>query len=150
MKTLAIIVLVASVIVGSAFGLLVNSVSPPGQVFAIKVVTVHTYPALSCQTIPGEYANWMVIEVLQNRTGINFVSVTALYQNFRTDSPLNGTAYAYYHSVNSTYETITVPMAGYFAVGENIVIAISYYIVGYSPTIYNAGSVQLLPGNMTC
>ena len=151
-NVLALGVIIFSLALGTALGLLVQGDQPRNQYFEFKTSAIYTSPAVQCGTIPKNYSNWLVIGVVGNRTGINFQTATVFTPglNIRLDIPLNRTAYAAYRVVNSTYEEIIIPLPSYFDQGDVLSLSISYYISGFAPTSQTLAEAPILAGRLSC
>ncbi len=149
---ITIIVIVSSILVGSVLGLLVRSDQPPNQIFSFGASVIHTSSPVGCPGIPLNSSNWLEIQVLGNRTGMNFVLTTIFSgSQIRLDLPLNQSAYAYYNPANSTFEEIDVPLPNYFSSGETLDIGVNYYINGYPTTTYNIPTpIPIKSSTFTC
>lgn len=151
-SVVALVVIIISIALGTALGLLVQNDQPRNQHFSFTDSALHTPNPIQCDSIPKNYTNWLVISVLGNRTGINFQTVTvyAIGLDIRLDIPLNRTAFSTYNAVNSTYETIIAPLPSYFDSSEVLSVSISYYIAGFTPTSETLPETPILDGNLSC
>jgi hypothetical protein len=148
----AIAFLLLAVILGSSFGLLISSDQSSDLSPTFVAYATRTPSPVACSTIPDTYSNWLGINVIGNRTGASFqlVTIYATGMNIRVDIPLNGTAFAEYKVTNSTFETIIVPLPGYFSQGNVLTLALTYTIVGYSPTTSSIFDVPVVQGTIDC
>ncbi|MDG6995396.1 MAG: hypothetical protein JRN52_05695 [Nitrososphaerota archaeon] len=151
-NAVALGVIIFSLALGTALGLLVQGDQPRNQTFSFTASAVYTSSPIHCGVIPKNYSNWLVIGVVGNRTGINFQTATIFTPglNIRLDIPLNRTAYVDYRVVNSSYESIIVPLPNYFDQGNGLSLSISYYISGYAPTSQTLLETPLLAGSLSC
>lgn len=149
---IAIAVVIISIVLGTAAGLLVQENQPRDQVFTFKANGVHTSSPVGCPNIPQNFTNWLQILVIGNRTGINFLSTEVFSQSppIQLNLPLNETAFAYSNPVNSTLEKIDVPIAGYFDAGENIEVSVNYFITGYTPASFTIGKTAIVTSDFSC
>lgn len=148
----AIAFLLIAVVLGTSFGLLITSDQPPHETPYFSAYAVRTSNQVACGTIPQTYSNWLGINVYGNRTGVSFQLVTAYATglNIRVDVPLNGTAFAEYKATNSTFETIIVPLPGYFAQGTVLTLELTYSLEGHSPTTATLFGVPIVQGTISC
>ena len=151
-NVVALGVIIFSLALGTALGLLVQGDQPRNQYFQFTTSAVNPSSPVQCGTIPKNYSNWLLIGVVGNRTGINFQTATIFTPglNIRLDIPLNRTAYAAYKVVNSSYEEIVVPLPSYFNQGDVLSLSISYYISGFAPTSQTLTEAPILAGNLSC
>ena len=151
-KLVTIAVLVFSVAIGSAFGLLIPSDQPQGQVYSFGSFAVHTSNPSQCYPDPKNYSSWVGIEVLGNRTGMNFQSlnVYSAGYNIKIDLPLNRTSFATIKPTNSSFETIYVPLPNYFNAGDVIQMSITFFISGYPPSSAALPEAPILDGQLHC
>ncbi len=151
-KKIALGVVAFSVIIGSVFGVLVQPEKPLSQIFSFTDQAVQTATPSSCGQIPQNYTDWLEINVLGNRTGINFQRVDVFGEgtDITLTIPLNLTAYAFFHPMNGSLEILYVPLPNYWSLGINLEVAVSYYITGYTPATQNLNPVPLLIGKVSC
>lgn len=151
-KKLALVVIIISIIIGSAFGLLASSNEAPNRVVRITANAFQTRSAFSCGGIPANFSNWMILQIHANQTFLNLISITALSSapSITIDMDLNKTSYVFYHTYNTTFETLTVPLPAYWPVGEDLEVSVNYYYTGSTPIADNVGSVPMVKGNVTC
>ncbi len=151
-NAIALSVIIVSVAIGTTLGLLVPSDQPRNQFFTFTASAVHTSVPVQCASIPKSYSNWLEIDVIGNRTGINFQSVTIYTPglNIRLDIPLNRTAFSAYRVTNSTYESIIAPLPEYFESGDLLSLSISYYVSGFAPTSQTLSETPILDGSPNC
>lgn len=144
--------LLLAVILGSSFGLLISSNQSQDLTPAFVAYATRTPSPVACSTIPDTYSNWLGINVVGNRTGMSFqlITIYATGMNIRVDIPLNGTAFAEYKVTNSTFETIIVPLPGYFSQGNVLTLELTYAIAGYSPTTSSIFDVPVVQGMIDC
>lgn len=151
-KWIAIAVMVFSIAVGTTFGLLITSTSTNNQKYRFETHIYHTPTYEQCYPNPSSWNIWLEIDVIGNRTGMNFQSVT-LYNsgnNIRIDLPLNSTSFATYKEINSTLETIYLGLPNYFGPGSVLQISITFYISGFTPTSVTLPGTPIIDGNVTC
>jgi len=156
-KKIALVVIVASIVIGSAFGLLASSTTPKNQQFLISATIVSLEKESSCPNIPANFTIWTELHVHANETNLILVSLTALTTNptisltITLDS--NKSAYVFYRQVNSTYENIFVPLPNYYPVGTDIILSANYYYGGDNPTTpvqYAIGAIPVRNGTLSC
>lgn len=148
----AVAFLLLAVVLGTSFGLLITSDQPPDQTPTFSAFAVRTPSPVSCAAIPQTYSNWLGINVIGNRTGLSFQLVTAYATglNIRVDVPLNGTAFAEYRATNSTFETIMVPLPGYFGQGTVLTLELTYSVEAHPPTTTTLFDVPIVQGTINC
>jgi hypothetical protein len=151
-SAVALSVVIFSIAIGTTLGLLVQTNQPLDQHFHFTTTAVHTATPVQCGSIPRNYSNWLEIDTVGNRTGINFQSVTMYTPglNIRLDIPLNRSAYSAYYPINSTYETIIAPLPDYFQGGELLSISLDYYISGFAPTSQTLSETPIVDGSLDC
>jgi hypothetical protein len=152
-SVLAIAILVLAIILGASFGLLIQSDTPPDQgYFAFDAFAVRTSEPISCSSIPQTYTDWLGINVIGNRTGMSFSSVTiyATGLNIRVGLPLNQTAFVEYKVTNSTLETIIAPLPNYFNSGTVLTLALVYSIANYPPNTVTLTETPVTQGTLNC
>jgi hypothetical protein len=151
-SAVALSVVIFSIAIGTTLGLLVQTNQPLDQHFHFTTTAVHTTTPVQCGSIPRNYSNWLEIDTVGNRTGINFQSVTVYTPglNIRLDIPLNRSAYSAYYPINSTYESIIAPLPDYFQGGELLSISLDYYVSGFAPTSQTLSETPIVDGSMDC
>lgn len=151
-NAIAIGIVVFSIAVGAGLGLLVQGDQPHDQFFRFEPFAIHTGSPIKCSTIPQTYDNWLGVNVIGNRTGMSFQSVTVFStgQNIRIDLPLSNTAFAEYTVVNSTLETILVPLPNYFSPGNVLTLSLTYSIASFPPTSQTLVAAPIIQGNLSC
>ncbi|HZW55623.1 MAG TPA: hypothetical protein VFF30_04980 [Nitrososphaerales archaeon] len=151
-RWIAIAVLVFSIAIGATFGLLITTTSTANQKYSFETYIYRTSTPIQCYPNPSGWSIWLEIQVIGNRTGMNFQSVT-LYNagnNIRIDLPLNSTSYATYKQVNSTFESIYLGLPDYFSSGAVLQISLTFYISGFAPNSVNLPATPIVDGNVTC
>jgi hypothetical protein len=156
-KKIAIVVILVSVVIGSAFGLIASSSTPKNQQVSITARVISLNDDASCPNVPGNYSNWVQLQVNGNQTNLVLESLTALTP--KPDISLtislnsNESSFVYYDRNNSTSETISVPGLPYWAIGEDVDLTVTYYYGGTNPsgpTVLTVGSIPVKSGNLTC
>lgn len=151
-NAVALGVIISSLALGAALGLLVQGDQRRNQTFELTASAIYTASPVQCGSIPKSYSNWLVVGVAGNRTSVNFQTVTIFTPglNIRLDIPLNRTAFAVYRVVNSSFESIIVPLPNYFQQTDVLSISISYYITGYAPNSQTLPETPILAGSLSC
>jgi hypothetical protein len=149
---LAIVVVVASISIGTALGLFVQTDQPKGQVYSFAADAVQTADPTECGTIPKNYSEWLSIYVIGNRTAMSFASVSVYDPGDRItiDLPLNGSANVAYRPMNSSFEAIIVPLPQYFNPSDVLSLGISYSISTYPSQSQTLTDIPITRGNLTC
>lgn len=151
-NALAIGIVIFSIALGGGLGLLVQGDQPHDQFFRFEAFALHTSSPTKCSTIPQTYDNWLGINVIGNRTGMAFQSITVFStgQNIRIDVPLSNTAFAEYLATNSTFESIIVPLPNYFTPGNVLTLSLTYSITNFPPTSQTLAETPILQGIVNC
>lgn len=150
---IALAIVIVSVMLGTAAGLLVQEGQPRDQVFTFTAKGFNEFSAVSCPNVPRNFTNWLQILVLGNRTGMDFISTEIFSQSpqVQLNLPLNQTAFVYYNQVNSSLEKIDVPLASYFSAGDVIDVSVNYFISGYTPTTFTIGPrIPIVSSDFSC
>ena len=155
MKTInlvAIIVVIGSIAFGGGLGLVLHSDQPAGQFYKFEAYAVQTSSPQTCGTIPHDYSEWLGVEVIGNRTNMNFASVSIYDPGNRISVtlPLNGTSDVEVIPTNSTFMTIIVPLAQYFDAGDAVSIAVTYSIATFSSQSWTITDIPIIEGAVTC
>jgi hypothetical protein len=145
-EKVAIVVIVGSIVIGSAFGIFVTSNTTKNQQLAIDAIVIAAQVPTTCGNIPANFTNWVQLHVSANQTNLQLVSLTVVTPApiITLIIPLNSTsfAYVYYHRFNATLEDISVPMPDYWKPGQGVDLSVSYYYSGANPTaetVYTIG-----------
>lgn len=154
-KKVALIVVVASIVVGSAFGLFASSGTHTSRAISIRASAITLNSPMSCPAVPANFSTWIQLGVYANRTNLMLVSLTVIgaSPSITLNMDLNKTAYAYYHAYNDTYETISIPMPQYWSPGTDVDVSVTYYYTDLNPTAPTAYAIGYIPvenGNLTC
>jgi hypothetical protein len=143
----AIIVIVGSIVIGSAFGIFVTSNTTKNHSIAIDAMVISTPSPTTCGKIPANFTNWVQLYVFANQTDLQLISLTVVTPtpSISLQLPLNSTqsAYVYYHRYNVTQEDITVPLPNYWKPGDDLDLSVNYYYIGPNPTaqtVFTIGS----------
>ena len=149
---LAAVILVVAIALGITLGLLIQSDAPRSQIFSFNSFAIRTTEPIQCGSIPQSYTDWLGINVVGNRTGMSFSTVTvyATGLNIRVDIPLNGTAFAELKAYNSTLETIIAPLPNYFDPGTVLTVALTYSISNYAPNTVTLAETPIIEGTLQC
>lgn len=143
--------IVASVVIGSAFGLIATSTTTKYHEISISASVLSTGVPVGCPPIPSNFSSWAQLDVNANQTDLNLVSLTALtaLPSISLTISLNETSstYVYYHKYNITMETVTVPLPDYWKPGQDVDLTVNYYYSGANPTPpqdYPVGPVKVV------
>jgi hypothetical protein len=156
-RKIAIIVILISVAIGSAFGLIASSSTPRNQQVKISATIISLSVPASCPNVPKNYSNWIQLYVYGNQTNLVLESLTALTP--KPDISLtislnsNESSFVYYRKDNNTQETVSVPGLPFWSIGEDVDLSVTYYYTGAnpnSPTVFTVGSIPVKSGNLTC
>jgi hypothetical protein len=149
---LAIVVVMGSLALGTALGLLVRTSQDSDQVYSFTANAVETPKPIQCGTIPNNFSEWLEINVIGNRTAMSFQSVTIFDtgQESRADLPLNQTALAEYLATNSTVETIVVPLPSFFDTGDVLSASLTYSIGTFPPQEQALTGIPIIQDAPTC
>ncbi len=156
-KKVAIAVIVASLVIGSAFGLITSSSTPTNQKFLITANVILTKSPTSCPNMPTNYTEWAVLHVYANQTNLFLVSMTGLTAKPSLSVTItldeNESSYVYYRQDNITSETVYVPLPDYWSIGEDVILSATYYYGGINPTSpidYGIGAIPVDDGTVSC
>ncbi len=151
-KRIIIIIIVISVIIGSLFGILIQTAQPPNQVYYFSASAIHTSSQVSCPGIVGNYTDWLEINVIGNRTGFNFerVSIFAPGSSIAVEVPLNLTAYVYFKPINSTFESLFVALPNYWTAGQSLDASVTFFISGFNSQTQDLVQIPLRLGTLSC
>jgi hypothetical protein len=147
-----IIVVVGSLSLGTALGLFIKTSQDSDQVYSFSAYAIQTPTAIQCGTIPRNFTKWLVLDVIGNRTGMNFQSVTVFDTGQESSGylPLNQTALAEYKVTNSTLETIIVPLPSYFDTGDVISATVTYSINSFTPQTQAITGIPIIQQAINC
>ncbi|MGI0084828.1 MAG: hypothetical protein ACREBQ_07085 [Nitrososphaerales archaeon] len=144
-------VVVISIMLGTAAGLLVQETHPADQVFTFRAKGFSLPSSTGCPNIPHNFTTWLQILVLGNRTNMNFVSTEVFSQGqAQLNLALNQTEYVYYNPINGTVERIDVPLAAYFNAGDSVDVSVNYFISGYTPATFTIGTTLIASSGFSC
>lgn len=157
-EKVAIVVIVGSIVIGSAFGIFVTSNTTKNHQLAIDATVISTQMSTTCGSIPANFTNWVQLHVSANQTNLQLVSLIVITPapSITLTMPLNSTssAYVYYHRFNATSEDISVPMPNYWKPGQGVDLSVTYYYNGLNPTavtVYTIGDRPVTSNaNLTC
>jgi hypothetical protein len=149
---LVIVVLVGSLGLGTALGLFIKTSQDSDQVYSFRAEAIQTPTAIQCGTIPRNFSKWLEIDVIGNRTGMAFQSVTVfdIGQQSSGYLPLNQTALAEYLSTNTTLEAIIVPLPSYFDTGDTISATVTYTINSFTPQSDSLTGIPIIDEKISC
>jgi hypothetical protein len=149
---LVISVIVASLGLGTALGLFIKTSQDSDQVYSFRAEAIQTPAAIQCGTIPRNFTKWLEIDVIGNRTGMGFQSVTVFDTGQQSSGylPLNQTALAEYKPVNTTLEAIIVPLPSYFDTGDTISATVSYTISTFAPQSMSLTGIPIIVQRINC
>lgn len=156
-KWAAIAIILASLVIGSTFGLIASSNPTRNRNIMVTADIVSSDMPTSCHGIPADFTNWVQLHVHANQTGLNLVSLTALtpLPSISITISLNDSSslYVYYHHYNETYEMVTVPIPNYWKPGQDVDLSVNYYYSGLNPTPptdYTIGAVLVNSTTLSC
>ena len=150
---IGIAVVIISIVLGSAAGLLVQESQPADQVFTFTAEGFSLSSPVGCPNIPNNFTTWLQILVIGNRTNMNFVSTEVFSQGqAQLNLPLNQsqTAFVYYNQVNTTLEKIDIPLASYFSAGDSVDVGVNYFITGFAPATFTIGKTKIVSSAFIC
>lgn len=156
-KKVAIAVILVSVVIGSAFGLIASSNTPKNQQITISASVISSKFPVSCPNIPGNYSNWVQLRVNGNQTNLVLESMTALTPHPSISLTIslneNESSFVYYHRNSSSIETLSVPIVPYWTIGEDVDLSVTYFYGGNNPsgpTVDTIPATKVIGGNFTC
>jgi len=149
---LTLVVIVGSLSLGTALGLFIKTSQDSDQVYSFSASAIQTPGAIQCGTIPRNFTKWLEIDVIGNRTEMNFQSVTVFDTGQQSSSylPLNQTALAEYKATNSTFETIIVPLPSFFDTGDVLSASVTYSINSFTPQTQALTGIPLVEQRINC
>jgi hypothetical protein len=152
LKWFALASFIGAITIGAVFGLLVPATQPADQVYSFQAAVIRSSTPVNCAPVPRNFSNWLEIQVIGNRTGINFqqVSVFDPGNQVRVYVPLNQTAYATYKPANSTLEMIFVPLPDYFELGTSLSITVTFQVGQFAPQSQTLLGTPLQYGTLDC
>jgi hypothetical protein len=149
---LVIFVIVASLGLGTALGLFIKTSQDSDQVYSFRASAIQTPTAVQCGTIPRNFTKWLEVDIVGNRTGMNFQSVTVFDTGQQSSGylPLNQTALAEYKPTNTSLEAIIVPLPSYFDTGDTISATVSYTIDSFTPQSQSLTGIPIIQQRLQC
>lgn len=156
-KKIALVIIVGSIVIGSAFGLITTSNSTTNHQISIDASVITTKVPTTCGSIPANFSNWVQLHVKANQTDLQLVSLIVVTPppSISLTMPLNqsSSAYVYYHRFNSTQEDVSVPMPDYWKPGQDVYLSVNYYYNGPNPTaetVYTIGARAVNSTTLSC